>query len=122
LFPTLLPWLEYVQGGIQQVNHNYTFFLYGTDWLAFAHILLAILFIGAYRDPLKNKWLFEFGMIACVLILPTAFIAGYARGIPPLWSFFDSLFGITGFVLLYRAYRRVQRFESSHQQTNYSFI
>jgi hypothetical protein len=38
--------------------------------------VLAILFIGPLRDPVKNKWVIEFGVIACILIIPFAMIAG----------------------------------------------
>ena len=31
--------------------------LYAHDWLAFAHICLAILFAGAIRDPVRNVWI-----------------------------------------------------------------
>ena len=58
------------------VNAQYPFLLYGYDWLAFAHFVLAILFIGPYRDPVKNIWIIEFGLIACILVIPFALVAG----------------------------------------------
>ncbi|HTE00618.1 MAG TPA: hypothetical protein VK668_15100, partial [Mucilaginibacter sp.] len=42
-----------------------------------------------------------FGMIACVMIFPLAFIAGPVRGIPIYWRFIDCSFGIIGFIPLY---------------------
>ena len=62
--------------------------------------MLAILFIGPLRDPIRNKWVIEFGMIACLLIIPYAFIAGYFRGIPFLWTLIDCSFGIIGLIPL----------------------
>jgi hypothetical protein len=47
-------WLQKVLSGYRQVNEQYPFLLYGYDWLAFAHFVLAILFIGPYNDPVKN--------------------------------------------------------------------
>ena len=69
-------WLARVQEGIHDTSDKYPFLFYGYDWLAFAHILLAILFIGPMRDPVRNKWVIEFGIISCLLIIPVALIAG----------------------------------------------
>lgn len=60
-------WFARVHEGLVETNAKHPFLAYGTDWLAFAHIVLAILFVGAWRDPLRNLWVIEFGMIACVL-------------------------------------------------------
>ena len=38
-------WLLQVHGAYQQVEQEHPFLLYGYDWLAFAHFILAILFI-----------------------------------------------------------------------------
>lgn len=93
-------WLFRVYQGVLDTNQKYPFLAYGYDWLAFAHIVIAILFIGPLRDPIKNKWVIEFGMIACVLIIPFAMIAGHFRGIPIGWRLIDCSFGITGIVSL----------------------
>src|ERR1044071_4049270 len=69
-------WLERVFIGIRDTNNRYPFLAYGYDWLAFAHIVLAVLFIGPLKDPVKNKWVIEFGIIASILIIPYALIAG----------------------------------------------
>jgi hypothetical protein len=94
-------WLTQVLQGYTETSGQYPFLLYGYDWLAFAHFVLAILFIGPYRDPLRNIWVIEFGMIACVLVLPTAFIAGHFRGIPVGWRLIDCCFGVVGFAVLF---------------------
>ncbi len=87
--------------GLMATNQNYPFMLYGTDWLAFAHIVIAIAFLGPLRDPVKNIWVVEFGLIACVLIVPTAAIFGTIRGIPIFWRIIDCSFGIFGFIPLW---------------------
>jgi hypothetical protein len=69
---------------------------YGTDWLAFGHFVIAIAFIGALRDPVRNRWLFLFGMISCVLVIPYAIICGAVRGIPFYWRLIDCSFGVVG--------------------------
>lgn len=78
-------WINKVYAAIAQTNNNFPFLSYGYDWLAFAHFVLAILFIGPLRDPIRNKWVIEFGMIACVLIIPFALVAGHFRQIPMGW-------------------------------------
>ena len=40
---------------------------YGFDWLAFAHLLIAIAFLGPLKDPIKNEWIIRWGMIASAL-------------------------------------------------------
>ena len=65
-------WIEKVYLAIVHTNRQYPFLSYGYDWLAFAHFVLAILFIGPLKDPVKNKWVIEFGIIACILIIPFA--------------------------------------------------
>jgi len=45
----------------------------------------------------------EFGMIACVLILPYAFFFGQLRGIPLFWRLIDMSFGFLGIIPLYFA-------------------
>lgn len=90
-------WIARVRAALIDTNAQYPFIAYGLDWLAFGHIVIAIAFIGALRDPVRNVWLFQFGMIACVLVIPWAFIFGEVRGIPIGWRVIDSLFGIIGF-------------------------
>lgn len=93
-------WIQKVYFAIADTNKEYPFLAYGYDWLAFAHFVLALLFIGPLKDPVRNKWVIEFGMIACVLIIPFAFIAGHFRGIPIGWRLIDCSFGIMGLIPL----------------------
>ena len=93
-------WIDKVYLAIIHTNREYPFLAYGYDWLAFAHFVLAILFIGPFKDPVRNKWVIEFGMIACVLIVPFAFVAGHYRGIPIGWRLIDCAFGVIGLIPL----------------------
>ena len=93
-------WIDKVYIALVDMNRAYPFLAYGYDWLAFAHFVLAILFIGPLRDPVKNKWVIEFAMIACVLIIPFAFIAGHFRAIPVGWRLLDCAFGVIGLIPL----------------------
>ncbi len=80
---------------------------YGTDWLAFAHVVLGILFIGAIVDPVRNRWVITFGMIACLLVIPWALVFGHLRGIPMWWRLVDCGFGVVGIIPLFLARRYV---------------
>ena len=113
-------WLETVYLAVQDINRQYPFIAYGYDWLAFAHIVLAILFIGPYRDPVKNKWVIEFGMIACVLIIPFAMIAGYFREIPIGWRLIDCSFGLIGIAPLLIVYKNIRQLENSLKTKRYA--
>jgi hypothetical protein len=101
-------WLEKVLSAYKNVNNDTPFRLYAYDWLAFAHFILAFLFIGPYRDPVKNIWVLEFGLIACILIFPLAFIAGHLRGIPIGWRLIDCSFGVFGFLPLWICYTKTK--------------
>ena len=109
-------WLSTVYSAVKASNQVYPFMSYGTDWLAFAHIMLAVLFIGPLRYPIRNSWVIQFGMIACVMILPLAFIMGPIRGIPIFWSLIDSSFGLIGIVPLFIAYRCIKKLENLNEK------
>jgi hypothetical protein len=94
-------WINTIYNAIKTTNQQFPYLSYGTDWLAFAHLMIAVAFIGPLKDPVKNIWVIEFGMIACIMIFPLAFIAGPIRGIPVYWRFIDCSFGIIGFIPLY---------------------
>jgi hypothetical protein len=94
-------WLSRVHVALDQTQAQYPFLFYGTDWLAFGHFVIAIAFIGAWRDPVRNRWLFDFGLIACVLVIPYALVFGSVRGIPFWWRLIDCSFGIFGAVPLW---------------------
>lgn len=114
LFPSdSLPgqWLDKVFLGVADTNRRYPFIGYGYDWLAFAHFVLAILFIGPFRDPVRNRWVIEFGIIACLLIIPFALIAGHFRSIPWGWRLIDCCFGLFGLVPLLICRKKIEMIE-----------
>ena len=92
----LLPWLERVNEALQVTNGRFPFLAYGTDWLAFAHLVIAIAFVGPLLDPVRNKWIITFGLISCAAVIPLAVIAGHIRGIPVPWQLIDCSFGVFG--------------------------
>ncbi|MBA4053446.1 MAG: hypothetical protein C0490_01920 [Marivirga sp.] len=94
-------WLRIAYQGVRETNSKYPFISYGTDWLAFAHLVIAVAFIGPLRNPVKNIWVVEFGIISCLAIFPFAFICGSIRGIPVYWQLVDCSFGFFGGILLW---------------------
>ena len=101
-------WLDRVHEGIVATDANYPFLAYGTDWLAFAHLVIAAAFLGPLRDPVRNVWIVQGGMISCVAIVPLAVIAGPVRGIPGWWTLIDISFGVFGIIPLLAAYRHIK--------------
>ena len=92
--------MRHVSEALSITNANFPFLAYGTDWLAFAHLVIAVGFVGPYIDPIRNRWVVTFGLIACAGVLPLALIAGPIRGIPLPWRLVDCSFGIFGAIPL----------------------
>lgn len=101
LWPAMSAWIALVNQGIQNTSRQYPFLAYGTDWLAFAHIVIAVAFWGPLRDPVKNIWVIEWGMLACVLVIPLALVFGPIRGIPFFHRLIDCSFGVFGIIPLW---------------------
>jgi hypothetical protein len=98
-------WIGRVLMALEDVDRNYRFLPYGTDWLAFGHLVIALFFSGPYRDPIANAWVYRVGLVACAGVIPLALICGAIRGIPLFWQLGDCLFGVFGAVLLGLALR-----------------
>jgi hypothetical protein len=111
----LAAWIVRVRDALVDTNAKYPFLAYGTDWLAFAHLVIAVAFIGPMRDPVRNVWVIEWAMIACVMVIPLAFIAGQARGIPIYWRLIDCSFGLFGILPLWICRREIKRLERGEQ-------
>ena len=111
VLPSFVGWIDRVHAGVDATNTRYPFIFYGTDWLAFAHLMIAVAFIGAFRDPVRNIWIVQFGMIACVCVIPLAAIAGPIRGIPFGWELIDMSFGVIGIIPLIFVYRLIRSLE-----------
>jgi len=102
-------WFLKVRDALVETNAKYPFIAYGTDWLAFAHFVIAVAFIGPWRDPVRNVWVVEFGMIACVLVVPFALVMGSVRGIPFGWRLIDCSFGVFGIIPLWFCWRLIKQ-------------
>ena len=107
----LARWFLHVRDALKETQAQHAFLFYGTDWLAFGHFVIAIAFVGALRDPVRNRWLFDFGLIVCALVIPYALVFGALRGIPFWWRLIDCSFGVSGAVPLWFCRKWVMELE-----------
>lgn len=107
----LQAWIQQVRDGLRDTYPQYPWIAYGTDWLAFGHLVIALFFVGPVIWPRRDhRATLIAGLIACVGVIPLAFIAGEIRGIPWGWRLIDCAFGVFGFIPLWWAlmiHRRV---------------
>ncbi len=106
---TVGSWIERARVAVAETNARHPIIFYGTDWLAFGHFAIAVLFIGAWIDPVKNAWLFRGGLVVCALVIPFALVAGGVRGIPLWHRLVDCSFGVFGAVPMLLALRLTRR-------------
>jgi len=104
-------WILTVRDALRDVYARYPWIAYGTDWLAFGHLVIAVFFIGPMIHPVRNVWVLHAGLIACVLVIPLALICGEVRGIPWGWRFIDCSFGVLGAIPLLYCLKVVKRME-----------
>ncbi len=105
----LAEWLQRIHETLADLQSRHAFIFYGTDWLAFGHFMIALVFVGAWRNPVRNAWLFDFGLLACALVIPYAAGFGHLRGIPWWWRVIDCSFGVGGAIPLWFARRAALR-------------
>jgi hypothetical protein len=108
----VLRWLVTVRDALIATNTQYPFLAYGYDWLAFAHLVIAVAFVGPLRDPVRNRWVVTFGLIACAGVIPLALIAGAVREIPFYWRLIDCSFGVFGAAVLWPCARAIEELEA----------
>lgn len=111
-FPAAAEWFGFIKEGLDFNAEKYPFIACGTDWLAFAHIMIAIAFLGPLYDPMKNIWIIYWGMLCCVGILPLSLICGPMRGIPFAWQCVDCSFGVFGIIPLLMVWRWIKQVQT----------
>ena len=104
----LTHWILTVREGLQETYEHYPFIAYGTDWLAFAHLMIALFFILPWQDPRRYEGVLKVGIACSLLIIPLAFICGPIRGIPFWWSVIDCSFGVLCVPPLVFALRKIR--------------
>ena len=110
-----------MRNGLLETDAKYPFLAYGTDWLAFGHLVIATAFWGPFKNPVRNIWVLEWAMIACVGVFPLALICGPLRGIPFAWRLIDCSFGVVGIGPLWvcrKWTKELERLQSSTRATS----
>ena len=110
--PALNAWLLRVDHALTDTDARYPFLAYGTDWLAFAHLVIAVAFVGPWQDPIRNRWVVTWGLICCAGVPALALIAGPIRGIPLYWRLIDCSFGVLCCLPLLLIRRRIDQLET----------
>jgi hypothetical protein len=111
-------WIVVVRDGLRETYSKHPWIGYGTDWLAFAHIAIAVFFIGPYRDPVRNIWVLRAGLTLCAMIIPFALVFGELRGIPFGWRLIDCSFGVFGALPLLYCLRIARELEGLDKSVN----
>ena len=106
-------WIAFVFVGLQKTYATFPFIGYGTDWLAFGHLIIALFFVGPFRDPVRSAWVLRVGLVACAGVIPLALICGAIRDIPLAWRFLDCSFGVLGAVPLLYCLRLTRKIASA---------
>jgi len=75
-----------------------------------------VAFVGPWRDPVRNVWVVDFGLIGMRLVVPFALIAGAVRGIPLYWRLIDCGFGVIGCVPLLVCRRLIAQLEGARPE------
>jgi len=109
-------WLLIVYQALHDADTRYPFLFYGTDWLAFGHLIIALFFLGPLQDPVRNVFVLRVGVAACILVWPLAFLCGPIRGIPFYWQLIDCSFGVLGLIPLLFCLRDTRQLEQLEQK------
>ncbi|MGJ8655807.1 MAG: hypothetical protein ACSHX6_05090 [Akkermansiaceae bacterium] len=104
----LTHWILHVREGLEVSYQSYPFIAYGTDWLAFAHLMIALYFILPWLDPARYIGVIYIGILSSVMIIPLALICGEIRGIPFAWRLVDCSFGVFCLPPLWYALKNVK--------------
>jgi len=104
-------WIVRVHDGLERTYARDPFIAYGTDWLAFGHIIIALFFVAPWIDPKQNIAVLRVGVAACLLVIPTALICGAIREIPLGWRLIDCAFGVFGILPLLYVIKLTKRWQ-----------
>ena len=105
-------WILTVRHGLEQTYARYPWLAYGTDWLAFGHLVIAMFFVGPLVNPRTSRGTIYTGIVACFGVVPLALICGPIRGIPFYWRLVDCSFGVLGVLPLLYCLRLLRQIET----------
>ncbi len=108
----IVAWVLTVRQGLENTYAVYPWIAYGTDWLAFGHLMIMLFFVLPYREPVRYEGVLWIGIWSSLLVFPLAFICGPLRNIPWYWQLIDCSFGMICIVPLGIAIREVRKLKS----------
>ena len=108
-------WILTVRHGLEATYTRYPWIAYGTDWLAFGHLVIAMFFVGPLVNPSSGRATIYTGIVACAAVIPLALICGPMRGIPVYWRLVDCSFGVLGVLPLIYCLRLIPQIERSQR-------
>jgi hypothetical protein len=111
----LAHWLARVREALETSHRDHPFLAYGTDWLAFGHLCIAVFFVRPFLKPLESDWVLRCGLVCCAAVIPLALIAGQVRGIPLYWRLIDCSFGVIGTLPLLYCLKLTRQMRLSRQ-------
>jgi hypothetical protein len=109
-------WIATVRDGLRATHAAYPWMAYGTDWLAYGHIIIALFFVGPWREPVANAWVLKVGLVACGGVILLAMICGPIRGIPFYWRLIDCSFGVFGALPLLYCLKLTAQMRGQHSR------
>lgn len=101
-------WIDQVYTAIHSAD---PILLYGTDWLGFAHIIIALFFIPVYFEPKRYIANVYIACIACVATIPILLVCGSIRGIPWFHQIIDAMFGCIALLPLSILIKKIKQHE-----------
>ncbi len=90
----LFTWFLGTRQALMATSLTARFLFYATNRDGLSRILFALLFLGPYRDPVRNRWVINFGLLSCAALVLFAFVAGEIQGMPFLWRCADAAFAL----------------------------
>src|SRR4051812_44515646 len=54
-------WIAWVLQALETNHQRFPFLAYGTDWLAFGHLSIAVFFLRPFAKPLESDWVLRCG-------------------------------------------------------------
>ncbi len=102
-------WILTVRAGLETTYAAYPWIAYGTDWLAFGHLMILLFFLLPYQEPVRYVGVLWVGIWASLLVFPLAFICGPLREIPWYWQLIDCSFGVICILPLWIAIRETRK-------------
>lgn len=97
---------------IRETYARFPIFGYGTDWLGFAHFVIAVFFFLPLADPVRYRAILYVGLIACAGVVVVALICGPIRGIPFSWTLIDCSIGVIGAIPLIYCLRLTKKIDN----------